>query len=166
MPARYLVPTVVLLAAASSGCGNAPAAPVGTVSVTVTTTTTTTTTIPGVNAGAIGATPSGVGLAAATVYSFAFTTQPSGGVAPYTFAWTFGDGQEGAGPSPAHVYMATGNFTATVTAPFAATFLGQLNDTLTTWTGTVSGFAGCPCSFIATRPSADASLIKTTSADR
>jgi PKD repeat protein len=247
MSARHLLPIALFLAVLSVRCSSSPAAPVGSVSVTVTTTTTTTTTIPGVNAGAIAATPSGVGLAAATVYSFAFTTPASGGVAPYTFGWTFGDGEEGAGPAPSHVYMNTGNFTVTVTVTdsrgtsartsttvslrsvsghwtaalgagppvepidlvqnqgavtaaindpvsgfgsgsgtvsnprtlaitasfgagtptaFGATFVGQLNDTLTTWTGTASGFAGCPCTFTATRPTADAVVVRSTSARR
>jgi hypothetical protein len=246
MSARYSVLVVALLAAVSIRCSGSPPSPVGSVSVTVTTTTTTTTTIPGVNAGAISAAPAGTGLAAATVYSFSFTTQPSGGVAPYTFVWAFGDGQEGAGPSPAHVYMNTGNFTASATVtdttgksartssavsirgvsghwtaafgagppnepidlvqtqstvvatindptsglgtgsgtvtnprnlaatvtfatavpPFAAAFVGQLDDALTTWTGTVTGFTGCPCTFKATRPSADAMSVRPTSVAR
>jgi hypothetical protein len=37
-------------------------------------------------------------------------------------------------------------------AAFGVTYVGQLNDTLTTWSGTVHGYAGCPCTFIATRP--------------
>jgi len=35
---------------------------------------------------------------------------------------------------------------------FGVTYVGQLNDTLTTWSGTVNGYAGCPCTFTATRP--------------
>ena len=43
-------------------------------------------------------------------------------------------------------------FAAALPAPYAATFVGSLNDTLLTWTGTVTGYAGCPCVFTATRP--------------
>jgi hypothetical protein len=205
------------------------------VTVTTSTTTTiptTTTTIPELRAGAVGTSPTGAGLASATVYTFLFTTPPSGGVPPYTFSWEFGDGAEGAGSAPAHAYMNTGSFTATATAtdsrgisdkasvpvavgsvtgtwratiagtdlnrepvdivqnqtavtatinsnnglgfasgtgnvanprslsvsatyggaaPFAVTYVGTIDDTLSTWSGTVSGYAGCPCRFSATR---------------
>ncbi|MEZ4583997.1 MAG: PKD domain-containing protein [Caldilineaceae bacterium] len=33
-----------------------------------------------------------------------------------TYAWDFGDGNSGSGASPAHIYAATGAYTATVTA--------------------------------------------------
>jgi hypothetical protein len=45
-------------------------------------------------------------------------------------------------------------FAAAMPAPYAVTFVGTLNDTLLTWSGTVTGYAGCPCGFTATRPSA------------
>jgi hypothetical protein len=47
-------------------------------------------------------------------------------------------------------------FAAAQPAPYAVTFVGTLNDTLLTWTGTVTGYKGCPCGFTATRPSAGA----------
>jgi len=37
--------------------------------------------------------------------------------------------------------------------PFGVTFVGRLDDTLLTWSGTVTGYAGCPCLFTATRGS-------------
>ena len=36
-------------------------------------------------------------------------------------------------------------------APYALTFVGTVNDTVTTWSGTVTGLDRCPCSFTATR---------------
>ena len=39
-------------------------------------------------------------------------------------------------------------------APFAVTYVGRIDDTLSTWSGTVTGYAGCPCTFTAVRPSA------------
>jgi hypothetical protein len=243
MSLRKLLPIALLLAAVSIRCTGNPGepAPVGQVAVTVTTTTTTTTTIPDVNPGTITFFPSGTALAAATLVSFQSQVAPSGGVPPYTFAWTFGDGDAGSGPTPGHVYASPGNFliratisdsrgmsaqtslpisvrsvsgrwsasftggdpavqpqridliqnggavaatindaanlaglgsgTGSVTnpramtlsvtfaaaqpAPFAATYIGTLDSTLTTWSGTVNGFPGCPCPFTATRPSAD-----------
>jgi PKD domain len=239
MSVRKLLPIALLLAAVSIRCAGSPSEPEGTVSVTVTTTTTTTTSttttvIPPLIAGGVSETPTGIGLAAATVFTFA-AAPPSGGVPPYTFAWNFGDGAEGAGSAPTHVYANTGLFTVVVTAtdsagtsaqasdrvqvravtgrwtatltppsglqpkpidlvqnqtavtatinepapnglatgtgnvsnprslavsatyssatpPFAVSYVGQLNDTLTTWSGTVNGYPGCPCTFTATRP--------------
>lgn len=232
MSVRNLLPIALLLAAVSAGCKGSPTQAEGTVSVTQTTTTTV---IPPLIAGAIGTSPSGAGLASATVYTFQFVTPPSGGVPPYTLSWNFGDGAAGAGSAPSHSYTNTGNFTTTATvtdsrgisvqvslpisirsvngtwtatfsgiallpkaidlvqdltavtatmngtadgfasgtgsvsnprllavsvtfadavpAPFALTFVGTLNDTLLTWTGTVTGFSDCPCGFTATRPS-------------
>ena len=238
MSVRKLLPIALLLAAVSIRCAGSPSEPEGTVSVTVTTTTTTTsstttTVIPPLIAGGVSESPTGIGVAAATVFTFS-AAPPSGGVPPYTFAWNFGDGGEGAGNAPTHVYANTGLFTVVVTATdsagtsaqasdrvevravtgrwtatltppsgaqpkvidlvqnqtavtatitdgppngfgtgnvsnprslainatynagtptaFGVTYVGQLNATLTTWSGTVNGYAGCPCTFTATRP--------------
>src|SRR6185295_158795 len=236
MSVRNLLLFAVLLAAVSIRCAGSPSKPgEGTVSITQTTTTTTSVPIGAVSAGSIGTSPPGVQLVSATVVAFLFVTPPSGGVPHYTFAWKFGDGVEGSGNAPSHIYMVTGDFTATATVtdsrgmsaqattavavrsvtgrwnatlqgatsahpgrldliqdgtavtatsndatlglgsgtgsvanprslaaslaftsatplPFAATYVGRLDDTLTTWTGTVTGFSGCPCAFVATRP--------------
>ena len=42
-------------------------------------------------------------------------------------------------------------FAAAQPAPYALTYVGTLNDSLTTWSGTVTGFTACPCGFTATR---------------
>jgi hypothetical protein len=251
MSLRKLLPFALLLAAVSIRCTGTPAepAPVGQVAVTVTTTTTTTIPIAPVNPGTILIIPGGTALASATLVSFQNAVQPSGGVPPYTFAWTFGDGDAGTGATPGHLYASSGDFlvrltvsdskgdsglttapikvrtvtgtwtvtfsggskphdpqnmalvqnatavTATVNdtanlvgfgsgtgsvanpralsvsvtfpsgtpsptpggpaTPFAATYIGTIDDALTTWLGTVSGFPGCaPCDFTATRPNA------------
>jgi PKD domain len=239
MSVRKLLPIALLLAAVSIRCAGSPSEPEGVVSVTVTTTTTTTTStttsvIPTLFSGGVSESPAGIGLASATVFTFAVAS-PSGGVPPYTFAWNFGDGAEGAGTAPTHVYANTGLFRVVVTAmdsagnsaqasdrvevrsvtgrwsatltppsglqpkpidlvqnqtavaaainepapnglatgtgnvsnprslavnatynsaapPFAVSYVGQLNDNLTIWSGTVNGYPGCPCTFIATRP--------------
>ncbi len=197
---------------------------------------------PALTPGTPSASPTGVGVASATVITFQHATPPTGGVPPYTISWKFGDGTEGAGNSVAHVYALTGDFTvvATVTDskatvatssvpvqirditarwtavingagldndrinliqnatavsstinstnnfglgsgvgavanprslnvgiafdtlpappalppnPFVVSYRGTLNETLLTWTGTVTGYPGCPCTFVATRPS-------------
>ncbi len=43
-----------------------------------------------------------------------FSSAPSGGLAPFTYTWNFGDGGTGAGAQPSHTYSAAGNYTATV----------------------------------------------------
>jgi hypothetical protein len=238
MSVRSLLPIALLLAMVLVGCTGSPTQTDGIVSVTQTTSTTTSippVPIPPVRAGAVGTSPTGVGVAFATVYTFSFAAPTSGGVPPYTYTWEFGDGMAGAGSAPSHAYMNTGNFTATVTAtdsmgmsdkasapvvvrsvtgawratlagtdfnrepvdivqnqtaltatinstngfglasgagnvsnprtmavsatfmgatPFAATYVGRLDDTLLMWSGTVTGYPGCPCSFTATRPTA------------
>jgi hypothetical protein len=243
MSLRKLLPVALLLAAVSIRCAGSPAEPIGTVSVTQTTTTTTTSVIPGVNPGTVNVLPGLDGIAGATVLTFAFGTQPSGGVPPYTVQWNFGDGQSGSGLVAPHTYQAPGIFVAAATVndsggrsaqafatvtihsvtgtwnvtfesgnpkpdrehidllqeggsitasvnddnngfnlgtgsgtvanpraltvrlsfpqavpppsvvvmPFAGTLIGQVDAAVTTWSGTASGYPGCPCSFTATR---------------
>ena len=115
MSVRNLLPIVLLLATGLVGCTGSPLQTEGTVTVTQTTTTTTTTAVPQLQPGVINTSPTGAGIASATVFSFLFTTPPSGGVPPYTVAWNFGDGGVGAGTVAAHAYEAPGNFTATAT---------------------------------------------------
>jgi hypothetical protein len=115
MSLRKLLPVALLLAAVSIRCAGSPAEPIGTVSVTQTTTTTTTSVIPGVDPGTVNVLPGLDGIAGATVMTFAFGTQPSGGVPPYTVQWTFGDGQAGSGLVAPHVYPGPGIFVATAT---------------------------------------------------
>jgi len=245
MSLRKLLPVALLLAAVSIRCAGSPAEPIGTVSVTQTTTTTTTSVIPGVNPGVVQVLPSVNGMAGATVLTFAFSTQPSGGVPPYTVQWNFGDGQSGSGTVAPHVYPTPGIFVSTATVndsggrsaqafatvtihsvtgswtvdfsggpgptrpvretfnlvqngssvtakvnptddgfglgagdgivanpraltvtatfanaivppaigvtPFAATLIGTLDQNASTWSGTASGYPGCPCDFFAQR---------------
>jgi PKD repeat protein len=44
-----------------------------------------------------------------------FTSTPSGGLAPYAYAWTFGDGTSGSGQNPVHTYAAAGTYIANLT---------------------------------------------------
>ena len=113
MSVRNLLPIALLLATGFIGCTGSPVQTDG--SVTVTQTTTTTTALPRLNPGVIGTSPTGAGVASATVYSFLLATPPSGGVPPYTVAWDFGDGGAGAGTVAVHAYAAPGNFTAKAT---------------------------------------------------
>src|SRR5262245_56247092 len=117
MSLRKLLPIALLLAAVSIRCTGTPAdpSPVGQVAVTVTTTTTSSIPIAPVNPGTIQINPGGVAIASATLISFQNATPPSGGVPPYTFAWTFGDGDAGSGPTPGHLYPTSGDFLVRLT---------------------------------------------------
>ncbi|MCI4332796.1 MAG: PKD domain-containing protein [Thermoplasmata archaeon] len=44
-----------------------------------------------------------------------FFGEASGGIGPYSYLWTFGDGSSGLGPTPSHVYNRSGAYVATVT---------------------------------------------------
>jgi PKD repeat protein len=46
----------------------------------------------------------------------AFTATTTGGTAPYSINWSFGDGASGTGASATHVYTGVGSFTVTETA--------------------------------------------------
>jgi PKD domain len=131
MSVRKLLPLALLLAVVSIRCGGSPAEPIGTVSVTQTTTTTTTSIIPGINAGSVSATPAGSAVAAATVLTFGFSTQPSGGVPPYTVQWNFGDGQAGSGLVAPHAYALPGTFVATATVSDTGGRSGTASTTVT-----------------------------------
>ena len=56
----------------------------------------------------------GPGIGAAPVVA-SFTATPHGGLAPYAYSWTFGDGNGGTGASVSHSYPSAGNYTASVT---------------------------------------------------
>src|SRR3989449_3525158 len=46
----------------------------------------------------------------------AFTAAATGGTAPYSYSWSFGDGTSATGASPTHTYSKVGPYTVTVTA--------------------------------------------------
>jgi hypothetical protein len=56
--------------------------------------------------------------------STTFTATASGGASPYTYAWSFGDGKNGTGSSPAHTYSSGGTYNVTlkITDYFGSTF--------------------------------------------
>jgi PKD repeat protein len=49
-----------------------------------------------------------------------FAGSASGGTAPYTYKWNFGDGHTSTAQNPTHTYTATGNYTATLTVTDSA----------------------------------------------
>ena len=50
-----------------------------------------------------------------TPLSVSFSGSASGGTAPYSYSWDFGDGTTSAAQNPGHVYSALGNYTAILT---------------------------------------------------
>jgi PKD repeat protein len=89
-------------------------APPSTSTTTSSSTTTTSMIIPPVNAGSISVSPTGTGLASATL--FTFRTQPSGGVPPYSFSWNFGDSTPpGTGNPATHTFAGPGTFSVALT---------------------------------------------------
>jgi len=63
-----------------------------------------------------------------------FTGSASGGTAPYTYSWNFGDGQSSTTQNPTHTYQNAGNFiaTLTVTDSASATANATVNISVTT----------------------------------
>jgi len=64
---------------------------------------------------AMSVTASGAPLTGNAPLSTVFTSSVTGGQAPYTYAWAFGDGQTGVGQVVSHTYTVAGSYTATVT---------------------------------------------------
>ena len=86
-----------------------------------------------------------------------FAGSVSGGTAPYSYGWTFGDGSTSSGsPTPSHVYANPGTYTATLTATDSVGAVGTssvavtVNDVAPTVTLTdPPGTVGCAVSFSA-----------------
>jgi len=116
MSVRNPLPLVLLLGSLSFACGGAPTQADGVVTVTQTTSTTTTTPIPALTASGVVGSPSGIGLASSTLFSFSLAAPPTGGVPPYTVSWEFGDGSApAAGNAVTHQFLDPGFFTPTAT---------------------------------------------------
>ena len=64
---------------------------------------------------------------------------PTGGTAPYTATWMFGDGSVGAGASVSHSYTVNGNYEATVYVSDAGGLVGTATTAVT-----ATGAAGAP----------------------
>jgi PKD repeat protein len=95
----------------------------------VTTDGTTTTTLPL-------ATNAGPDRASTTGTSLAFNGSASGGTAPYTYTWQFGDGTTATGTSVSHAYTTAGTYTATVTVKDGANQTAADTATVTITGGT------------------------------
>ena len=68
----------------------------------------------------LGASVSAPRQAADVGQSVSFTCSATGGAAPYSYGWTFGDGNTGSGPAVNHVYQSAGAMTVTCTATDSA----------------------------------------------
>ena len=87
-----------------------------------------------------------------------FAGAVSGGIAPYTYGWTFGDGGTSSGsPTPSYIYANPGTYTATLTGKDAVGDVGTSSVVVTvndvpptvTMTAPTSGLVGVPVSFSA-----------------
>jgi len=68
----------------------------------------------------LGATVNAPRQAADVGQSVSFTCSATGGAAPYSYGWTFGDGNAGSGSAVSHVYQSAGAMTVTCTATDSA----------------------------------------------
>lgn len=71
-----------------------------------------------------------------------FNATVSGGVAPYTFLWTFGDGGSGSGQWQEHVYTDNGTYLARVRVTDQDGFVNNSTSVLVTVTGNQSSGSG------------------------
>ena len=73
-----------------------------------------------------------------------FSGTASGGTPPYTYAWSFGDGQKGTGASPTHAYAASGTFTVTMNVSDSAGHKVSVQNTLTVTPSLSASFTFAP----------------------
>ena len=69
----------------------------------------------------------------ATPLDVQFTSTPSGGTEPYSYSWTFGDGQTSTSSNPSHAYATAGTFTATLVIHDALSRTAQATFSVTTY---------------------------------
>ena len=63
--------------------------------------------------------------------SVSFTSSPSGGLPPYSYSWTFGDGGTSTLRNPSHIYNSSGSFEAIVTVTDSSFDSRQWSSTIT-----------------------------------
>jgi PKD repeat protein len=61
-----------------------------------------------------------------------FTGSATGGTAPYTYSWTFGDGATSTAQNPSHTYSSAGTYTATLTVTDSSSPAKTATSTVTT----------------------------------
>lgn len=71
-----------------------------------------------------------------------FAGSATGGITPYTWAWTFGDGATATGQAPSHTYAAAGDYTVTMTVRGADNRANQRSRAITVAAGGSGGGAG------------------------
>src|SRR5271157_3828864 len=90
--------------------------------------------------------------------SVTFAGSASGGAAPYTYSWNFGDNSTGSGATPSHTYKDNGTYTATLSvtdssaqsgSSFVVVTVGDVPPTVRL-SGPSSGTVGASLSFTAT----------------
>lgn len=71
-----------------------------------------------------------------------FSTSVSGGLSPYAYSWTFGDGSTSSQKSPTHTYNSPGTYTAKVTVTDDATNWQTKSDSITVHVSETAGGGG------------------------
>jgi PKD repeat protein len=66
------------------------------------------------------ATASGTPISGQTPLTVDFSGDAQGGIPPYSYRWTFGDGSSSTSKSPTHIYSSAGTYTATLTVTDSA----------------------------------------------
>lgn len=100
--------------------------------------------------GVVTVSPTGIGVAALTSFTFNSTGATDADADPLTYTWNFGDGSSGTGQSVTHVYNTAGSFQASVTvsdgkaaATVTAASAVRVKDVTGTWINT-RGKSGVP----------------------
>ncbi len=63
--------------------------------------------------------------------SVTFTGSATGGIAPYTYSWSFGDGGTSTSQSPSHTYANSGSYTASLSATDSLGTVATISHTIT-----------------------------------
>ncbi len=87
---------------------------------------------PGDDPSALSASCSGSPVSGVVPLDVSFTASASGGIAPYSYSWNFGDGQSYSSQNPSHTYSSAGTYTAILTVTDSTNSKATDSTTITT----------------------------------
>jgi PKD repeat protein len=91
--------------------------------------------------------------------SVGFTGSASGGTAPYSYSWNFGDGSSATTQNPSHTYNSAGTYTATLTVTDSSSPAKTATSTVTITASPIAGTPpGAPTGLTATAGNGQVSL--------
>jgi PKD repeat protein len=97
--------------------------------------------------------------------SVSFTGSATGGTAPYSYSWAFGDGSTSTAQNPSHTYSSAGTYTATLTVTDSSSPAKTASSSVTITASPVAGTApGAPTGLTARVGNGQVSLSWTTPA--